>query len=483
MRSARRILCALTAAVLVAAAVWLLRAGGGGEGAALTFLGGAREVGGSCILVETPGEDFLVDCGSFGSAGDEIIPERPDLIPFMILTHAHSDHCGLIPELFAAGFDGEVYCTAPTADLVPVVLRMARGISRRKVPREDFDRALSALRGVPFGETVRRGGVEFTMRRAQHLLGAAFVEVDIDTEEGRMRIVFSGDLGSGGSLLLPPLERCAAADYLVMESTYGGSERDCPGDPALRYAPFGEAVGAALRRGGDVLIPAFTLGRTQEVVAALDLFADLGAIPPGTLIYTDSPTANRITRIYRDHAGELSPAARKRYPGAPLDRPTHREVRSRTTMKVHDRPHDPAVFVSSSGDLQHANSPRHLVRMAAGGDNLLCIVGWQSPGSVGARLEAGDSAVAVRCREGNRTEEYWVGPAMEIARFDAFSGHADAPALERWAGGIEGLRAVYLVHGEPDQAEALAVRLRRSRDLTVSIPRAGERVFLRAGGR
>ncbi|MDD3643506.1 MAG: MBL fold metallo-hydrolase, partial [Candidatus Krumholzibacteria bacterium] len=356
-------------------------------------------------------------------------------------------------------------------------------MSRGGVPREDFDRALASLRGVAFDETVRRGAVAFTMRRAQHLLGAAFVEVDVDTGGGAMRIVFSGDLGSGGSLLLPPLERCERADYLVMESTYGGSDRVSADDPAERYAPFAAAVGAALERGGDVLIPAFTLGRTQEVVAALDLFADRGVIPAGTLIYTDSPTANRITRIYREHAGELSGTARELYRGEPLHRATHREVRSRTTIKVHDRSHAPAVFVSSSGDLEYANSPRHLVRMAGDPDNLLCIVGWQSPGSVGARLAAGDSTVLVRCREDNRTQEYWISPALEIASFGAFSGHADGEGLVAWAGAVEGVRSIFLVHGEPAQAEALARRLRERHGLRAQVPSAGERVFLETPGR
>jgi metallo-beta-lactamase family protein len=269
-----------------------------------------------------------------------------------------------------------------------------------------------------------------------------------------------------------------------MESTYGGTDRGYPDDPARRYATFAAAVAAALERGGDVLIPAFTLGRTQEVVAALDLYADRGLIPPGTLIYTDSPTANSITRIHREHAGELSAAALALYGGGvPLERPTHREVRSRTSMQVHDRPHAPAVFVSSSGDLGYANSPRHLVRMAGDPDNLLCIVGWQSPGSVGARLAAGDSTVLVRCREGNRVQEHWIVPAIEIASFDAFSGHADGKGLVEWAGGIDGLRGIFLVHGEPDRMEALLRDLEERIGVRARAPSAGERVFIESPGR
>ena len=477
MRRLRRVAAAVAVLVCLLAAVWFLRGARPLEGVALTFLGGAREVGGACFLVEAPGANFLVDCGAFGAAGSDVLPERPADVSFVILTHAHTDHCGLLPELFERGFDGDVYCTEPTADLVPVMLEMARSIGGRRVKREAYERALGSLRGVQFGHQVERGPVRFVFRRARHLLGAAFVEIDIDTGSGGLRVVFSGDLGSDGSLLLPPAETCARADYLVLESTYGALRRGA-GEADDRFETFAAAVARALRRGGHVLIPAFTLGRTQEVLAALDLYTDRGLIPPGTLIYSDSPTANRITRIYREHPGELSELARSLYAGEPLSRPNHRPVRSGTSLRVHERPHAPAVFISSSGDLNYANSPRHLVRLAGGEENLLCIVGWQSEGSVGRRLAAGDSTVLVRYREGNATHETWVTPALEIMSFDAFSSHADQDELARWTGAIQDLRAVFLVHGELASAEALAARL-ASPTLSVAIPEAGERVWLR----
>jgi metallo-beta-lactamase family protein len=147
-------------------------------------------------------------------------------------------------------------------------------------------------------------------------------------------------------------------------------------------------------------------------------------------------------------------------------------------MKVHERPHEPAVFITSSGNLEYANAPRHLVKMADDPDDLLCIVGWQSPGSVGARLAAGDSTVLVRCREGSRTVEYWISPSIEVARFDAFSGHADADGLVDWAGRIEGVRRIFLVHGEPEQAQALSRRLAERCGVSAEVPSAGLRVVL-----
>jgi len=479
MRVGRRILTSIAAAALVIAALYLLQPRGGDEGVSVTFLGGAGEVGGSCILVSDGSASFLVDCGAFGKGGDRIIPENAAAVSFMILTHAHTDHCGRIPLLFAAGFDGEVYCTPETAGLVPIMLKMSRNFAREKVGRDDFDRSLAAIRPVPFGERVTVGRVSFVLRRAQHLLGAAFAEIEIDTGHKTARIIFSGDLGSGGSILVPPLERPSSADFVVVESTYGGLVREMDlGDLQENYGEFGRAVGSALRSGGDVLIPAFTLGRTQEVIAALDMFTDNGTIPPGTEIFVDSPTARKVSDVYREHAESLSAEAVSIYGSDILRRPYHREVKSRTSMKVHGREHRPTVFISSSGDLMHANSPRHLVRMAGDKRNLLCIVGWQSYGSIGRKLAEGDSTIFVRYREDGEMKEIWLSPALTVRKFNSFSSHADQKDLVGWVGAIDGLSAAYIVHGDLKQAGALSQRFEAELGIKTKIPEAGETVFL-----
>jgi metallo-beta-lactamase family protein len=355
---------------------------------------------------------------------------------------------------------------------------MSRSFDRDKVSKEDFDRALASLFPIPFGEEMRHGAATFTFRRAQHLLGAAFAEVEIDTGHRKARVTFSGDLGSGGAILLPPADAPSPAEHIVIESTYGNRVREGKDHIIARYGEFGDEVGSTLRAGGDVLIPAFTLGRTQEVMAALDLLIDEGIIPYGTEVYVDSPTAKKVSDVYRDHADGLSARAASLYGSEMLKRSYHREVKSRTSMKVHGRDHRPTVFISSSGDLAHANSPRHFVRMAAEESNLLCIVGWQSYGSLGRQLAEGDSTVFVRYREGGETKKLWVSPAMKIRKFDAFSSHADQDGLVDWAGSVAGLRTACLVHGEPEQAEALARRLETDLGIEAVIPDAGEKIFL-----
>jgi len=464
-------------AIILIGAVSLVELWPGGEpveGPSIRFWGAARKVGGSCLFVENGGTRFLVDCGALGERGSGALPPRPDSLAFVILTHAHVDHCGLLPELFKAGFRGRVYCTPGTAKLVPVMLGMMRGISDENIPRKTYDAALASLVPVPFGENVGVGPVSFRFLRAEHLLGAASVDLHLVTGADTVRLVVSGDIGAGNSVLLPPLERPGRADYVVMESTYGGTVRDTEAVASPAHEAFAKAVGGALRDGGDVLIPSFTLGRTQEAMAVIDRYERSGIIPPGTEVFVDSPTARKITDVYREMKGELSDWARSAYPGEALRFPTLREVRSRTALKVHARHHRPAVFISSSGDLAHANSPRHLMRMFSDPKNLLCIIGWQAPFSPGARLTAGESPVLVGHQEGRRVRADWITPALSVKTFHSFSGHADATGLIAWLASARGVKHVFLVHGEESQALALAQSIRARLGIPVTVPRRRE---------
>ncbi len=475
MKSRSAVLAAVIAATVLA--LFLLCGGRGARGAdapRIEFRGAARSVGGSCLVVTAGDLRFAVDCGALGEAGSGEIPTLPESLAFVILTHAHTDHCGLLPELFGAGFDGPVYCTRATARLAPIMLGMMRGISRAAVGRDVFGRAVAGFSEVPFGLEVEHGGVRFRFRRAEHLLGAASVELWLPAGDDTVLLVVSGDIGGGNCLLVPPAEVPPRADYVVMESTYGGVVREEGGGSSLRpHEGFARTIGEALGGGGDVLIPAFTLGRTQEVMAVIDRYQREGVIPAQSEIWVDSPTAHKISAVYRELRDELSEEARGLYPGEPLRFPSLREVRSRTSMKVHDRRHFPAVFVTSSGDLAHANSPRHLMRMFARPENLLCIIGWQPPGSLGARLLAGESPVLVRRREGGSNLEDWIAPALSVQASSAFSGHADAAGLLRWVSEVRGARKVFLVHGEERQAKALAESIRTTLGLEVEIPERG----------
>jgi metallo-beta-lactamase family protein len=467
--------------ILVAAVclVELLPSGAVGEGPVIRFWGAARTVGGSCLLVEHESTRFIIDCGALGEQGAGALPPEPDSLDFAILTHAHIDHCGLLAELVDRGFRGPVYCTRGTAELVPVMLGMTRGISQNAVDRGTLDRCLASLVPVPFGETVVERSVSFRFMRAEHLLGAASVDLEFPAGADTVSLVVSGDIGSGSSVLLREIERPARADYVVMESTYGGTARDPAGaNGSARYESFARTVAEALREGGDVLIPSFTLGRTQEAMAVIDTYIRAGVIPSETEVFVDSPTAQKITGVYRHNRSDLSRRALEAYPGEALRFPTLREVRSRTSLKVHARKHLPAIFITSSGDCDHANAPRHLMRMFADSTNLLCIIGWQAPGSLGARLLSGASPVLVRHQEGDAFREDWITPSIRVRGFNSFSAHADSRGLLEWLKGAREARRVFLVHGEERQAMALAKSIRASLHLEVTVPRRGESFVL-----
>jgi metallo-beta-lactamase family protein len=482
-RHVRWLIVALILIVGALALVELVPRGEAVRGPVVTFRGAARRVGGSCLVVENEGARFIVDCGALGEEGEGALPPRPDSIDFAVITHAHIDHVGLLVELFAAGFKGPVYCTPGTAELAPIMLSMMRGLARAKIPRETYDRALASLVPVPFGRAVVERGASFRFFRAGHLLGAASVEMLLPSGADTVRLVVSGDIGAGNSVLLPPAEKPDRADYVVMESTYGGILRDSSGAlAAAGHEAFAESIAGALRAGGDVLIPSFTLGRTQEAMAVIDISIRNGTIPPGTEVYVDSPTARKITDVYRRLKGELSEWAQSAYPGDALRFPELREVRSRTSLKVHGRSHRPAVFISSSGDLAHANAPRHLMRMYDDSRNLLCIIGWQPPLSVGARLAAGESPVLVGHQEGKKSERDWVSPKIVTRVFHSFSGHADQAGLIEWLAAAAGVRRVFLVHGEENQALALASAIRARLGLEVTVPRRGDAFVLTARG-
>jgi metallo-beta-lactamase family protein len=213
-------------------------------------------------------------------------------------------------------------------------------------------------------------------------------------------------------------------------------------------------------------------------MAVLDRSIRAGIIPSETEVYVDSPTAQKITDVYRRMKDELSDWAQGYYPNEVLRFPALREVRSRTSLKVHARHHRPVIFISSSGDLGYASSPRHLMRMFADARNLLCIIGWQSPGSLGARLLARETPVPVRHQEGKKFQEDWVSPEIAVKGFHSFSGHADAAGLLAWLEAIRCVKQVFLVHGEEKQSLALAQSIRKELGIPVEIPQRGDAFVL-----
>jgi metallo-beta-lactamase family protein len=486
-----------------------------GRAPTLTFLGAAGTVTGSKHLVETAdGARVLVDAGLFQGPKAlrlrnwepmAINGQRIDAasIDAIVLTHAHIDHCGAVPRLVREGFTGPVYATPGTVALARIVLpdsghlheeeaayanRVGYSRHRPALPlytEADAIASLAQFVEVPFGEPRQIvPGLEVTWHHAGHILGAAWV--DLRVGRPARRIVFSGDLGRGTHPLLGPPTTIDATggppvDVIVCESTYGDDEH--PDDDV--DGVLVDVVTAAARRGGAVLVPAFAVDRTEVVLHHLDRLVAAGAIPPLPVVL-DSPMASAALGVYRHEAAhgssEFRPEVTRGRLFAHLDLT---ETRTPEESKALNEHHGPIVIVSASGMATGGRILHHLAVRMGDPRTTILLVGFQAPGTRGAALA--DGATTIKLLGAHR-------PVGAEVRSIPLSSHADRSELLDWIGGAVPAAAdgsaggrprgplVYVVHGEPEAAAALADGLARERHLPAVVARHGERVRLDVGG-
>jgi metallo-beta-lactamase family protein len=444
--------------------------------AQVTFVGACGTVTGSCTRIELGGRQLLVDCGLFqGDEAVEALNWRP--FPFdaaaidgVLLTHAHLDHVGLLPRLVAAGFDGPVWCTRPTRPLAQIVLADAgelqeeqarfaarKGYSRHRDPKPLYDRraadaAIRRLEPVRFHDAVDLfPGVRACWYRAGHLLGAASIELTAKDAQGeRRRWLFSGDVGRyGAPILHDPEAPPEPPDALLLESTYG--DRDHA--PEDSEEELGRAIERVFGRGGSVVIPAFALGRTQDLLFHLSRLADAGRVDPDA-VFLDSPMALRATEIYRqaapefdDELDDLVQAGRN-----PLATDRFRRCRSVEDSKALNDRAEPAVIVASSGMANGGRVVHHLARRLPDPRHAVVFVGYQAAGTRGRALLEGAQTISIHGRR--------VPVAAEIVSLRGLSAHADASELVRWCRALAAPPGrVFLNHGEEVARKALAATL------------------------
>jgi len=416
----------------------------------LRFHGAAGEVTGSCFEVDTGEVRFLVDCGMFqGGAAAEVRNRRFELDPrriaFVLLTHAHIDHSGLIPRLAAQGFAGAVYATTATCDLAGVMLPDSGHLQEREAEREggaplytqrEAEACLRRFVPVDYGAEVHpHPSVRCRFRDAGHILGSAIVEV----WAGGRKLVFSGDLGQPGRPILRDAEPIDDADVLLVESTYGNREHKTLAQTTDELA---YALTDTLRsRRGNVVIPAFAVGRTQEVIHLIGELLRDGRVPPHDL-YIDSPMALAATRITARHADWAPPeGARVHFTEDLADSMKINSVRSG------------AVIVSASGMCEGGRIRHHLRYNIARPECAIVIVGFQAAGTLGRRIV--DGATRVRLFG----EEHEV--KARVFTIGGLSAHADRSALLAWLGRFRRPpRQTWIVHGEPLGALSLRDALR-----------------------
>jgi metallo-beta-lactamase family protein len=462
--------------------------------ARLTFLGAAQTVTGSQYLLEAGGERLLVDSGMFQGEKELRLrnwaePEFPPAgVGAIVLTHTHLDHIGRVPRLVKQGFQGPIYCTPATKELAEILLLDAahlqqedaeylnrKGLTKHTPALPLFDEtdvreAMELFRPLPLGRPQQLShAFSFSYREAGHLLGAASAEMRVRENGRETRILFSGDVGRFDAVLTKDPELAPEADYLVVESTYGN--RTHPNLPVLDQLEG--VLKKTFARGGVLLIPAFAVGRAQQMIWLMDELVTEGrmrAFP----IHVDSPMAIDATRIYAAYP-DASKVSLNNIGGRSLLHGKWIHLhRTRAESEALNEMKGPAVIISSSGMLSGGRILHHCRQRLPHPENTLLITGYQAVGTLGRALL--DGAHVVRIHKGE------VPVLAEVRDLKGLSGHADAGEMLRWLSGVGGApRTVFVTHGEAEAAQALAARIARERGFAARVPAMGEAFELAPG--
>ncbi len=463
----------------------------------ITFHGAARSVTGSRHLLEVNGRQILLDCGLFQGRREESEHRNRHLgfkaaeVDAVILSHAHIDHSGAIPALVKNGFKGPIHATPATTDLCGVMLRDSAHIQERDVEtinrregltgarakkpiytEEDAARAAKRFRSQPYRRPFEAGeGVIATFLDAGHILGAAMVRLDI-TEQGRRRtLLFSGDLGRDCLPIVRDPEKVDRADILLLETTYGNREHEPVEDIERDLC---DLVNRTFERKGKILIPAFAVGRTQQITYLLNNLSAAGRIPP-VPVFVDSPLALETTEVFRKHPDCWDPKMVKllseRKDADPFGFRMLKYLRTPEESKKLNDLDDPAVIIAASGMCESGRILHHLANHSQNDRNVILIVGYQAEGTLGRRLVEGETRLRILGREVERR--------AKVVKMNALSAHAGRGELQTFYRGFKNrVRRAFLVHGEPAQSDGFAAWAKEHSTADVSVPAFGEQAEL-----
>ena len=446
----------------------------------LTFYGGVGEVTGSNYCLESGGMKIMIDCGLHqgGHFADrknfEPFQYDPHEITAVFVTHSHLDHIGLLPKLVKDGFNGVIYSTAATKDFARLMLADSEHILSIEAEREgkpllytmeDIDKLMTMWNGIDYHETVAIGGYKVTFFDAGHILGSAIIKIEA---EGKI-IVFSGDLGNFPAPIICRTEMMTSADYCLVESTYGDRIHE---DVDTRKELLEKAIEETVKAGGVLMIPAFAMERTQELLYNLHQLFEEGRIPR-VPVFIDSPLAIKLTEVYRRHENYFNTETEniiKRgedilsFPGM------HFTLTTDQSKAINNVP-APKIIIAGSGMSNAGRILHHELRYLRDPKSMIIFVGYQAAGSLGKEILEGAGEVKifgedvpVLCRR------------MDIP---GYSAHADQPRLLEWVGAMKKtLKKAFVVHGEESSSDVLAHKITEEFSIDAEVPKPGEEVSL-----
>ena len=444
----------------------------------LTSYGAALEVTGSQHILEVNGMKILMDCGLFQGhrklAFEKNIHFKynPAELDALLISHAHIDHTGNIPHLVKKGFRGTIYCTQATKDLCKVMLedsayiqeqdaeyfnRKVKGKKLKMDPiytQKDVEYAMRFFKAVSYNQPFKLGkNVSVSFHEAGHVLGSSMIYLEIkDDDDGKNKtLIYTGDMGRANLPILQDPHQFKKADYVICESTYGNRKHS----PIAEGVPdLGRLINRVIKRGGKVLIPAFAFERTQELVYGLHLLMQKGQIPNTLPIFLDSPLSNRITEIFQKYPDLYDDQLKEDFKGS-MNPFMSKQLKYITTSDESKKLNyfvGPCVIIASSGMCEAGRIRHHLRNNIEDPKNAIPVVGYMAENTLGRKIIDGENPVKIF--------DEMLNVNAEVVVLESFSAHADQNNLDNFLSHIEGLKKVFLVHGEVDQSEAMRLRLK-----------------------
>lgn len=463
----------------------------------LTFLGAAQNVTGSRYLVEANDTIFLVDCGLYQERelrgrNWEPFPIPPQSLDAVLLTHAHLDHCGLLPKLSREGFHGPICCTAATAEITEIILMDSAKLQqedadfkRRRHQREgrkgpypeiplyttdDAKASFPLFSPIPYGETVEIGkGVEVSFHDAGHILGSSMIRVSVRQNGEERTILFSGDIGGWDKPILRDPTLFEEADYVLVESTYGDRLHERSENTASELA---EVVNTTVKAGGNIVIPSFALERAQDLLYYLNKSLLEDRIPH-LMVFVDSPMAVSVTQVFKHHPElfdeEMSELLRRRK--SPFDFPGLNLVRTIDESKAINRITGSVIIIAGSGMCTGGRIKHHLVNNITRSESTILFVGYQAVGTLGRQIVDGAKEVRI-------LGQYYPVRAR-VLQLNGLSAHADREQLLKWLSSLRmPPKRLFVTHGEPSASQHFASLVRGKTGWEIAIPRYQDEALL-----